>query len=356
MIALIMAGGSGTRFWPRSRGCQPKQFLRIIGEQTMIQSTVERIKSKVGSRNIFLVAGENHINHLKNQLPQIPIDNIIIEPHCRSTAPCIGLSAIHLKDRFSDDEVMMVLPADHIIENKEEFLSSVEAACQAALQDYLVTFGIVPQYPETGYGYIYLDEMVSTINDQELYRVKRFVEKPDKKRAKEYVESGKYLWNSGMFVWKIGVILEKISKHLPDLYERLLKINSALKEKRSHDKIAELYSSIEETSIDHGVMEKASDIYCLKASFQWSDVGSWSALKNILNADSHGNVCQGKLIEIDSKNNLVYSPEKLVATIGVEGLVIVNTDDVLLICDGRRDQEVKDIIKKLKERGYNKLL
>jgi mannose-1-phosphate guanylyltransferase len=356
MIALIMAGGSGTRFWPRSRSCQPKQFLQIIGEQTMIQSTVERINNKVSSENIFLVAGENHVNHLRDQLPQIPLDNIIIEPHCRSTAPCIGLSSIHLKDRFSDDEVMMVLPADHIIENKEEFLSSVEAACQAALQGYLVTFGIVPQYPETGYGYIYLDEKVGTINGQELYRVKRFVEKPDKKKAKEYVESGKYLWNSGMFVWKVGVILEEIRKHLPDLYESLLKINSALKEKRSRDKIAELYASIEETSIDHGVMEKASNIYCIKASFQWSDVGSWSALKNILNADYHGNVCQGKLIEIDSKNNLIYSPKKLVAAIGVEGLVIVNTDDVLLICDGKRDQEVKDIIKKLKKCGYNKLL
>jgi mannose-1-phosphate guanylyltransferase len=356
MIALIMAGGSGTRFWPRSRSCQPKQFLRIIGEQSMIQSTVERIKDIVGSKNIFLVAGENHVDQLKSQLPQIPFANIIIEPHCRSTAPCIGLSSLYLKDKFSDDEVMIILPADHVIEGKEDFLNNIEAARQAAHQGYLVTFGIVPNYPETGYGYIHLDEMVSTINDQELYRVKRFVEKPDIKRAKEYVKSGKYLWNSGMFVWKLGVIIEKIKKHLPDLYNSLLKINNALKEKRSADEIAELYASIKEISIDHGVMEKASDIYCLKASFQWSDVGSWSALKNILDADSNGNVCKGKLIEIDSKNNIVYSPNKLVAAIGVEGLVIVDTDDVLLICDGKRDQEVKEIIKKLKECGYNKLL
>lgn len=322
----------------------------------MIQATVDRIKEKIGYENIYLVAGENHIKPLKSQLPQIPIDNIIIEPHCRSTAPCIGLSAIYLKEKFSEDEVMIVLPADHLIEDKKAFLDSLEAAYEAALQGFLITFGIVPDYPETGYGYIHLDEKEAVIKGQELYRVKKFVEKPDKKTAEKYVADGKYLWNSGMFVWKLGTILEEIQRYLPHLYESLLKVSQALRQKKAREEISQLYSSVEEISIDHGVMEKTNNIYCIKASFKWSDVGSWGALKKIWDADSKGNSCSGKLIEIDSKNNIIYAPKRLIAAIGIEGLIVVDTDDVLLICDGKRDQEVKEIIKKLRKAGYQKYL
>jgi len=356
MIALIMAGGSGTRFWPRSRINQPKQFLQIVGSQTMIQATVERIKDRIGYSNIYLVVGENHIKQLKAQLPQIPMGNIIVEPYCRSTAPCIGLASLYLRKKISENEAMVVLPSDHLIEGKDDFIKSLEAAYQAGLKDYLVTFGIIPDYPETGYGYIHLGEKESIIDGQELYRVRQFIEKPDSRRAEEYVNSGQYLWNSGMFVWKIGVILAQIEKHLPLLYQYLQKISLYLEQNKLKEEIARLYSAIEEISIDHGVMEKASDIYCVKASFKWSDVGSWSALKKLWKTDRQGNAAKGKFIYIDSKNNLIYSPKRLVAAIGVKGLIIVDTDDVLLICDEKRDQEVKEIIKKLKESDHSEYL
>jgi mannose-1-phosphate guanylyltransferase len=356
MFAVIMAGGSGTRFWPRSREAIPKQFLPIASKRTMIEETVARLLPLVSYENIFFVIGEDHLNILRKEIPQAPEENILIEPAGKSTAPCIAFAAAHLQ-RIDPDDVMVALPADHHIGDDTVFRRSLSAAVERArIKENIITFGVKPTYPETGYGYIEIGKKEAEIEGCEIFEVKRFVEKPDRKKAETYLRGGNFLWNSGIFVFGIKTILSAFAEYQPGLYPLIKDIADAKTEDEEQKAVAELYKRAPVDSIDYAIMEKAENILCVKGVFPWSDLGSFKALKAVWRKDKKGNRVRGELIGIDAFENIVDSLEKPVAAIGVSNLVIVETDDVLLVCHEDRAQEVKKIIERLKKEGRNELL
>ncbi len=358
MHAVIMAGGRGTRFWPRSREKKPKHLLDIISHRTIIQETVDRILPLIEPANILIVTGRKHARMLIKQLPEIPLENIIIEPEGKNTAPCIGLAALHIQKKAGDD-IMVVLPSDHAIADTDKFLQVINTAVQtAANEDALVTIGIKPTSPQTGYGYIERGDSIESGTAEEVYRVKSIREKPDFKRASEFVKSGKFYWNSGMFIWKASTILKSISCFLPDLSSGLDTINKALGLPGEKAAVRRIYKNLVPISIDYGVMEKADNVYTVKGDFGWSDVGSWDALWEISARDKNGNAVIGgsNVISEESTGCLVYSPKKLVALAGVKDLIVVETKDALLICPKGNSQDVKKIVDTLETKELKKYL
>jgi mannose-1-phosphate guanylyltransferase len=358
MYAVIMAGGRGTRFWPRSREKKPKHLLDIISNRTIIQETVDRIKPLIKPKNILIVTGKKHASSLIKQLPEIPMDNIIIEPEGKNTAPCIGLAALHIQKR-SGDAVMAVLPSDHAIVNSKKYLEIIRTAAQLAdSEDALVTIGIKPTGPETGFGYIERGDSSGEIPAGEFFRVQSIREKPDLPQAQEFVRSGKFYWNSGMFIWKTSTIMNAIFRFLPDLYAGLLIINQAMGTPREKEAVRQVYKGLKSISIDYGVMEKASNVFVIPGDFGWSDVGSWDALREISAKDINGNAFIGgsDVITEGSAGSLVYSPQKLVALVGVKDLIVVETKDALLICQKGKSQDVKKIVGALEARTLKKYL
>jgi mannose-1-phosphate guanylyltransferase len=286
MYAVIMAGGRGTRFWPRSREKKPKHLLDIISEKTIIQETVDRIKPLITPDNILVVTGKKHARALIKQLPEIPSRNIIIEPEGKNTAACIGLAALHIRKIVSDD-TMVVLPSDHAIANSRKFIDVLDAAAKVAAQeDGLVTIGIKPSSIQTGFGYIERADSFRHITNKEVFRVKSIREKPDFRQAQEFIQSGNFYWNSGMFIWKASTILREIERWLPDLHTGLMKINEALGTSDEAAIVPRVYKRLTSISIDYGVMEKADNVFMLQGDFGWSDVGSWDALWEISAKDS----------------------------------------------------------------------
>lgn len=358
MYAVIMAGGRGTRFWPRSREKKPKHLLDITSNKTIIQETVDRIKPIINPDNILIVTGKKHARALIKQLPEIPLQNIIIEPEGRNTAACIGLAALHIQKR-TPDQVMVVLPSDHAIADSREFNAIIKASAKVAAQEEgLVTIGIKPLNANTGFGYIEQTNLLRKIDGKEIYRVKSIHEKPNLHQAQAFIESGNFFWNSGMFIWKVSTILNEICRWLPDLYKGLMKISAALGSADETKVVPRVYKTLKSISIDYGVMEKADNVFMLKGDFGWSDVGSWDALWEISLKDSKGNVVTGggNVIFEDSEGSLVYSAQKLVTTIGVKDLIIVETKDSLLICKKGRSQDVKKIVEALEEKQLRKYL
>ncbi|PKN65931.1 MAG: mannose-1-phosphate guanylyltransferase [Deltaproteobacteria bacterium HGW-Deltaproteobacteria-10] len=358
MYAVIMAGGRGTRFWPRSREKKPKHLLDIVSSRTVIQETVDRILPLIKPENILVVTGRKHARALMNQLPAIPQANIIIEPEGKNTAPCIGLAALHVRKKAGDD-VMVVLPSDHAIADPAKFLQVVQAAAQTAEKtDGLVTIGIKPLSPQTGFGYIERGDSLENGTTQEVYRVKSIREKPDFQQAVEFVQSGNFYWNSGMFIWRASAILKSISCFLPDLYSGLTAINESLGLPGEKKAVGRIYKNLVPISIDYGVMEKADNIFTVKGDFGWSDVGSWDALWDISAKDENGNAFIGgsDVISTDSTGSLVYSPKKLVALAGVKDLIVVETGDALLICRKGNSQDVKKIVDTLEDKKLKKYL
>ncbi|ADZ85497.1 mannose-1-phosphate guanylyltransferase/mannose-6-phosphate isomerase [Cellulosilyticum lentocellum] len=355
VVAVIMAGGKGERFWPRSRRTLPKQFLSLTEDgKTMIQHTVERIKSLVSIQDVFIVTNKDYESLVKEQLSGLPAENILLEPAARNTAPCVGLAAAYIRKKY-EDAVMLVLPSDHLIKFNGIFINTLKDAIQVAEEDTnMVTIGITPNYPETGYGYINFGDEKAGANN--VYQVERFVEKPNLQRAKEYLESGKYLWNSGMFVWKTSTILAQFEKYLPEMYQGLLKIEEAIGSSQEVEVLEKEFSDFKSESIDYGIMEKASNIYTLPGSFGWDDVGSWLALERFNRTNEDGNVVSGNVISINTKNAIVQGSDKLIATIGVENLIIVDTEDAMLICAKDSTQDVKKVIENLKICNRNEYL
>jgi mannose-1-phosphate guanylyltransferase len=359
VFGVVMAGGVGTRFWPRSRERSPKQALEILGKGTMIQNTTARLARKVSAQEIFVIT--NRVQHalLAKQLPSIREENILDEPIGRNTAPCIGLAALHIR-RVSPEAVMIVLPADHIIGNDEEFLRILDVAVTTAAESRsLLTIGIQPTHPETGYGYIQVFTEKGPHNpyhDRGVLKVKTFAEKPNIQTAQQFISSGDFLWNSGMFVWRADVILEEIRRSIPELYTELMKIDQTIGTPYYQPTVEMAYGLMRGISIDYGVMEKAECVYCIPGNFGWSDIGSWDEVYRQAGKDSSGNTITGKIIQKDTKNSYIYSPEKVVATIGVEDLIIVNTDDALLICKRGRSQDVKEINDYLKRKQMQEYL
>lgn len=340
-----MAGGRGTRFWPRSREKKPKHLLDITSEKTIIQETVDRIRPLIDPKDILIVTGAKHARELAGQLPDIPEQNILIEPVGRNTAACIGLAAVHIAKKVKDD-VMVVLPSDHAIGNPKEYRSVLKAAIRTArTQDGLVTIGIQPSQPHTGFGYLEGGASVGLSGGHDVRRVKSIREKPDEALARKFVRSGRFYWNSGMFVWKTSAILRQIREHLPDLYDGLMTISDALGTASAKRVVGRVYRRQASISIDYGVMEKAENVFVIPAEFGWSDVGSWDALWDISTKDDRGNaVLKGAAVLEDSDNTLIYSPEKLVAMVGVRDVIVVETKDAILICKKGRSQDVKKIV------------
>jgi mannose-1-phosphate guanylyltransferase len=353
-----MAGGRGTRFWPRSREKKPKHLLDIISERTMIQETVDRIRPLIAPENILIVTGKKHAAALRKQLPAIPSANIIVEPEGKNTAPCIGLASLYIQKKVGDD-VMVVLPSDHAIADPRKFLSVIKAGAKlAAAGDALVTIGIVPTSPQTGFGYIERGNSCGRTAREEAFHVKSIREKPVLQQAQKFVASGKFYWNSGMFIWKASSILLSISRFLPDLSSGLTIISQALGSPREKATVRRIYGSLASISIDYGVMEKADNVFVLPGDFGWSDVGSWDALGEISAKDLNGNAFIGgsNVLTEDTSNSLVYSPQKLVALVGVEDLIVVETKDALLICKKGRSQDVKKIVDDLAAKKLKKYL
>ncbi|MEX0084427.1 mannose-1-phosphate guanylyltransferase/mannose-6-phosphate isomerase [Clostridium butyricum] len=349
VTAVIMAGGKGERFWPKSRKSLPKQFLSLTDDgKTMIQLTIERLKKIVDIDDVYIVTNKDYRDFVIEQINGIPEENILLEPMAKNTAPCIGLAAMHIKKKYKD-AVMVVLPSDHLIKYNEIYIDTLKEAVEVAEEDKnLITIGITPSYPETGYGYINFGRDENDIERNNLYRVKRFVEKPNLDTAKEYLASGRYLWNSGMFVWKSSTILENFQKLMPDMYEGLNKIYETIGSDEEESILQREFAKFKGESIDYGIMERAGNIYTIPGSFGWDDVGSWLSLERINRTNDDGNVIKGNVITINSKNSIIQAQDKLIATIGIDDLVIVDTDDALLISNKSNTQEVKKVIENLK--------
>ncbi|MGN0665650.1 MAG: mannose-1-phosphate guanylyltransferase [Huintestinicola sp.] len=347
ITAVIMAGGRGERFWPRSRNDRPKQFLALTSDgETMIQKTVARLKNLVAPEDVFIVTNKRYEGLVKEQLSNVPEENILLEPAARNTAPCIGFAAAVIRKKY-EDAIMLVLPSDHLIKFNQMYLDTLKTAISVAEKgSNLVTIGITPTYPETGYGYIHFDS--SADNTPGVYNVKRFVEKPNIELAKEYFNSGEYLWNSGMFVWKASSIDENLRKFLPEMNEGMDRLYESAGTESFASVLEEVFPAFRSESIDFGVMEKATDVYTIPGNFGWDDVGSWLALERINRTNEYGNMIQGDVISIDTSNSIVCGGKKLIATVGVENLVIVDTDDALLICSKDSTQHVKKVIENLK--------
>jgi len=344
-----MAGGRGERFWPKSRSTLPKQFLSLTSDgKTMMQLTAQRLLPIVDYEDMFVVTNQSYVNLVREQLPQIPPENILAEPTARNTAPCIGFAAAIIGRKY-EDAAMLVLPSDHLIKFEEMYIDIMVQAIEVAKDDgNLVTIGITPTYPETGYGYINFGRDEGEDKHRGVYTVKRFVEKPDIGTAKEYLASGQYLWNSGMFVWKLSTIMERFNEFLPDTYKGLLQIGEAFGTPEFKQTLEQCFNLFKSESIDYGIMERASRIYTIPGNFGWDDVGNWLALERINKTNESGNMVQGDVVTIDTQNCIVVGGKKLIATVGLENLVIVDTDDAILICDKDCTQNVKKVIENLK--------
>ncbi len=346
ITALIMAGGRGERFWPRSRKKFPKQFLSLTEDRkTMLQLTVERILPLVDIHDIFIATNKDYKELVMEQLPNLPEENILCEPIGRNTAPCIGLGAIHISKKY-EDALMMVMPSDHLIKYTSMFINTLKEACEIAKENKnLVTIGITPNYPETGYGYIKFN---SSISKGKAFAVDCFVEKPTVELAKQYIETKQYLWNSGMFIWKVSSILNNIEKFMPDIYEGLLRIRESIGTEHQETMLEKEFYAFRSESIDYGIMEKANDIYTIPGAFGWDDVGSWLAVQRIRATNEFGNVVRGNVITVNSKNCIIEGSQKLIATIGLEDLVIVDSEDAILICEKKSTGDIKKVLENLK--------
>ncbi len=344
-----MAGGKGERFWPKSRTNLPKQFLSLTNDgKSMIQHTVERLEGLVELENVYVVTNKLYEELIVEHIPNLPLENIIIEPEAKNTAPCIGLAAVHIAKKNPESK-MIVLPSDHLIKFNEIFLDTLKLGLEVVEDDEnIVTIGITPNYPETGYGYINFKKGVSPHEITNVYEVLRFVEKPDLERAKQYLTSGEYLWNSGMFIWKVSTILKCFEDFLPEIYTGLKEIETTIYTEKYLEILKKVFSEIPSESIDYGIMEKAKNIYVIPGNFGWDDVGSWLSLERINNTNQDGNIISGNVVTVKTKNSIIQGSKKLIATIGLEDIIIVDTDDALLICNKDNTQEVKEVIANLK--------
>lgn len=356
--ALIMAGGQGTRLWPMSRQATPKQLLPLVDEHSMFQTSIKRIESILQPQNIFIVTGKNYAEELHNDAPEIPKDNFIIEPYGKNTAPALGLAMAYIQSR-DPDATVAILTADHHIADKDKFCRVLETAYEVAQDGKIVTLGISPSYPSTGFGYIQAGDVLTEINDFTIYESKRFTEKPDIVRATQFLASGKYSWNSGMFIWKVADAMRDLERYQPAMYALFTYLQSTFDTPDYQDKLNDIWEKMPRESIDFAIMEKADNIAVIPVDIGWSDVGSWSSLYDILPQDKFGNCIKGEATDnrviLDTRNTLVYS-NRLTVAIGVQDIVVVDTDDVILICHKDRTEDVKEVVNYLKDNGSEEYL
>jgi mannose-1-phosphate guanylyltransferase len=360
--AVLLAGGRGTRFWPRSRLATPKQLLNITGQRSMLRETVSRLEPLLPLRNIWAVTNKEQAAAVRRELPGIPAANILAEPVGRNTAAAIGLAAIHLA-RKHGDALMAVLPSDSYISDVRGYRRIVRAALELArTPGNMVVLGIPPTRPETGYGYIERSGPTGRVRGVTAYGVKRFTEKPQLGLAKKYVSSGKYLWNAGMFFWRVSTILGCLERFLPSTYQELMKLKEAMGTRHYSSALAQIYPRLENISIDYAVMEPATargnqqSVFVIPAKVGWSDIGSWAAIYELLAKMPGANVSAGPSLAIDAAGNYFWSPKKFVAALGVNNFVVVETNDAILVCSRERSQDVGRIVKWLEEQRKKELL
>ena len=352
----ILAGGSGTRLWPLSRSRSPKQLLDLLGQGSLLRNTIERVLPLVPWERIYILTGPGHAELIRAHLPELPVENLLVEPSPRGTAPCLGLAAMRLRASHSGSGVMVSLHADHVIADADAFRRGLRAAIAAARTGRLVTVGIVPREPETGFGYIERGAPVELATDPPVYAVTRFTEKPPLEDARRFVASGSYYWNAGYFAWTLDAIVAAFREHLPATHQALEAMVALPAEETSA--VAEAWGRITPTTIDVGIMERASDVAVVPCDMGWNDVGSWAAVHDMLDHDEDANTpmaCDG-LVGIDSGGNLVHANGKLVTTIGIHDLIIVDTPDALLILPRHRAQQVSELVKLLRARGHQERL
>lgn len=357
--AVIMAGGGGTRLWPVSRKQTPKQLLPLLGKETLFQSTVNRLEKLFPPERILIVTVAEQAREMQKQVPAIPTENYLIEPAPRGTASVVALAAAVLRKR-DPEAVMAIQTSDHYIRNRDLFHYLIRAAVDVAQQGYLVTLGITPTYPATGYGYIQQGEPLEGEYRYPVYEVKRFKEKPNEATAQQLLRSGDHSWNSGMFVWRADMILKEIERQMPALFKVVHEIGAVWGTPDQHDVVQSHWYDLKSQTIDYGVMEKAEKVAVLPASgLGWSDVGSWDSLFDVLLPDMNGNVAtSGQHLALDTNNTLIYSKddERLVVTIGLDDMVIVDAGDVLMICKVDQSQKVRDVVEHLKKHRQEKYL
>lgn len=353
--AIIVAGGVGSRFWPLSRRKRPKQVLALAGLSSMLEETVARVRGLVDDENVLVVTSETLAGGVRKLLPWMPARNVLAEPVGRNTAAAVGWAALEVARR-NENGVMLVLPADHLIENRKRFLADMGRGLALAYhQGRLVTFGITPSGPATGYGYLKAGKMLE--GGLGGRKVAAFYEKPKLARARRYVANKNYYWNSGMFAWRADVVLEEIDKHLPVLGRALARLDRERSRGRvSKASLARIYPRLQAISVDYGIMEHSDKVAMVPASFDWSDVGSWDVAGESWPEDAHGNRSRDDLVSVDSSGNMVYSGGKLVALVGVDNLVVVDSGDALLVCRKDRSQDVREVVTVLEKTGVKRLL
>lgn len=343
-----MAGGGGTRFWPMSTKAEPKQFLNLSGKDILVNETIDRQRAFIDKKDIFVVTNQSQAELMERRTGgRICGDHVLAEPAARNTAACIGYAAMEIIRKY-EDGVMCIFAADHHIRDEEEYTRVLQKAVRTAKEtDALVTIGIRPTFPSTGYGYI----KNSAVEGMDCHKVEEFVEKPDPETALAYVKAGCYAWNSGMFVWKASTILRYFKELLPDVYACLDKIGKAMGTEREREVIQAVYPTIPKISVDYGIMERAKGVLMLEGDFGWSDVGSWDTLDTVRGRDGDGNIVTGETLLVDAKNCVVYGRDKLIAAVGVEDMVIVEGKNAILVCPVNQAQRVKEVVEKLEKDG-----
>jgi len=352
--AVIMAGGSGTRLWPLSRKGQPKQSLAIIGERSLFQHAVDRLQGLFPYERILVVTVAEQVAMLRRECPQIPIENFIIEPLPRGTASVVGLASLALSAR-SPDATMAILTADHIMKNDAHLRQLLRVAFSFAQENTLVTLGITPSYPATGYGYIQKGRNLGTFDGLDVFEVKKFKEKPNLALAEKMVADGEHVWNSGMFIWRVDAVMDEISRQMPELAAKLADIAEDWTKDTKQATLESVWPTIEPQTIDYGIMENARRVAVIPTiDLGWNDVGSWESLFESLDSDEAGNIIlRGNPVLFDTQGTLICgdSAEHLIVTLGVEDLIIIDSGDAILVCDRKHAQQVRDVVNYLKEHG-----
>ncbi len=359
MKAVILAGGTGTRLWPLSRKDKPKQFQKLVSNRTMLQETIDRLNF-LAPEDIYISTNEDYEDIVREQSHRkIPSGNIIIEPALRDTAPCIGLAALYLAQKNPDD-IMSIIYADHLVQKKDEFKKKLKIAEKLAREENtLNVMEVKAKFPNVNLGYVKIGKMIKEINGVEIFSFERFIEKPDLETARTFLQSYKYLWNTGFYVWKISTILHKFKKHLPETWHQLQTIKKHLGTKNEKSALLQHYPLCDKISIDYGIMEKVDpkEVRIIPAELGWSDVGTWESIFDELALHEKSNLIKGKHLSIDTQGSVIYgNSNKLIATIGIKNLVIVETQDALLVCAKDRSQDVKKIVEKMKKTNLRKLL
>ena len=357
LYGVIMAGGRGARFWPLSRERLPKQLVKLFGPQTLLERTVERLSPLIPLERLLVVTGADQARAIRRHLPDLPRENVLVEPEGRNTAPCIGLAACEIARR-ERGAAMGVFPADHLIAQEEAFrkLLGKAAGLLKSRPEALVTFGMQPTHPATGYGYIKQGAEVARAGKQPVHSVEAFVEKPDVATARRYLKDKRYLWNGGIFLWRVDTIRAAFEAYLPEMARGLEEIDEALGRRDVAKRLKSIYPRLPATSIDYGVMERTDAALVIQSDVGWSDVGSWKSLADLLEADEKSNVAVGHHVELETSGTVVFAPRHLVATIGVDDLIIVVTDDAVLVCNKDQDQDVRQLVDSLRARGLGRYL